>query len=49
METDARLNPVTVTPIIEPEENATRNAGFNPVRAFAAVRTLALTATYIPI
>ena len=43
-----RLRPTTVSPITVPEEKATRSAGLRPVRAFAAVRTLARTATHIP-
>ena len=44
----SRLSPVTVTPMTVPEEKATRSAGFSPWRAFAAVRTFARTATYMP-
>ena len=40
--------PTTVMPITEPEENATRSAGFRPSRALAVVRTFARTAMYIP-
>ena len=40
--------PTTVIPITEPLEKAILNAGFSPVIAAAAVRTFALTATFIP-
>ena len=40
--------PTTVSPITVPLEKATRNAGFSPLMAAAAVRTFALTATFIP-
>ena len=35
-------------PMTAPDEKATRSAGFSPTRAFAAVRTLARTAMYMP-
>ena len=43
METNEDNSPVTV-----PLENATRRAGFRPCMAAAAVRTLARTATFMP-
>ena len=48
MVTPNRPMPTTVTPITVPLEKATRRAGFNPVMAAAAVRTLARTAMFIP-
>ena len=40
--------PTTVMPMTEPLEKAIRNAGLRPCIAAAAVRTLALTATLMP-
>src|SRR3989338_6369357 len=44
----ARLIPTTVMPMTAPELNAPRSAALRPVRALAAVRTLARTAMYMP-
>ena len=41
-------SPTTVIPITVPELKAVRSAALRPVRAFAAVRTLARTAIVIP-
>ena len=48
MVTPSSPMPTTVMPMTDPLEKATRRAGFRPRWAAAAVRTLARTATFIP-